>query len=812
VSAAAPIAYARDHIIFDSAGRAASLYRVPTTTYGLLPDKDKWVWLLTTAGLALGAQSDITIMRLNRQYPTSDYVRQASGLVDTQLQDRGVWERFLKRHEPRLELLDSHEPEVYLRVAHDKPLDHGRLWRTIDRAIRRANEAFGIGQDAPVPQREITARQRHDELVLDRLCGAMPGVRPVTPGELQWMCRRAATRGVAEPLMDPNWEPDAFVVFDDRDDLAYTPCSSDFRRLFACVTRRERDEDLDYLVVSGEGPTTYQAFLTLGTLPKDIDFPGAGAELMSAPADALRRPVDTSAHCEWVTNKRALREVERKIRNADVAIADAFEAMRSPNNRHLMAPELARELQEVLMHESKPPMFDVTVSYALSAGSLEDLRADVDSFREQFPGMSVHMAPGEQDRQFYAHLPSPTTVVTDWAQRMSLDQVGMLMPCASRGVGDQYGAYFGHTLHRGRPRTPVLIDPTKDAQDAQPSVIYAAGRQGGGKTVSMEWYTLLAAMRGSRCYTLDPGRDHHITELSELEGQSALVEILAREQNRGMLDPLVTAPPELQDDVALTYLTDLLHTVDAAGTRELQRAIRAAREKGTGMLGVVAELAAGNAVAQDLADALGIVSEFGLATLGFSNGKVHTDTALPRVTTFRLANLGLPSATQPRHTYDPRQRVAVATFKITAAHILGRLMEDRNIHKVFGLDEGWVLTKSEDGGVLGDQMIRYARKNNATVILGSQNVVDVGALRDLISTYFIFGVTNAKEAARALDLVGLDPEDETLQNMISARSFEKGLCLVRMDDRVDVVQADMPPDTLAVLRTEPGAHREEVAA
>jgi hypothetical protein len=122
---------------------------------------------------------------------------------------------------------------------------------------------------------------------------------------------------------------------------------------------------------------------------------------------------------------------------------------------------------------------------------------------------------------------------------------------------------------------------------------------------------------------------------------------------------------------------------------------------------------------------------------------------------------------------------------------------------VFALDEGWVLTKSEDGGVLGDQMIRYARKNNATVILGSQNVVDLGALRDLISTYFIFGVTNAKEAARALDLVGLDPDDETLQNKISARSFEKGMCLIRMDDRVDVVKVDMPQTDLDVLRTEP---------
>jgi hypothetical protein len=222
-------------------------------------------------------------------------------------------------------------------------------------------------------------------------------------------------------------------------------------------------------------------------------------------------------------------------------------------------------------------------------------------------------------------------------------------------------------------------------------VIYAAGRQGGGKTVSVENYVRIAVMRGSIGFTLDPGRDHHITKL--FPGQSALIELVAREENHGMLDPLVTAPPELRDDVGLTYLTDLLQTVDAAGTRELQRAIKSALAKETGMLGVIAELKSAaarqegadgtvNAVARDLADALEIASEFGLARLGFSNGRpVHHTTKQPRVTTFRLANLGLPSATQPRHTYDSRQRVAVATFKITAAHILGRMMEDRNVQR-----------------------------------------------------------------------------------------------------------------------------------
>lgn len=800
----APIAYAREHVIFDRAGRSASLYRLPTETSDLLPVEEKWALLVAVAGVALAARADLTIMRVHRQHPIDRYVDQAASLVDPRFQDPRAWRRYLEAQVPRLRELDTYQPEVYLRVAHEKPLDHGNAWRMIDRGIRKVNEALGVGVDAPVSHRDIDQRVRIDELLLDRLWGAMPGIRPVTCAELQWLCKRAATAGVAEPRLDRNWAPDAYVILDEHDEVAYQPVTSDFRALYACVTRRGRADDLDYLEVRGDGPTTYQAFVTLGKLPTDVDFPGQTAEYMSAPVTALGSPVDSVTHCEWVVNKRALREVRRKLRNADIAIRDAIEAARDPDARHALAPELARDLESVLLGDDRPAMLDATVSYRLTAPTFEQLHHDVDLFREQFSGIAVFMAPGEQERLFHAHLPSPTTVVTDWAQRISLDQLGMALPTAGHGVGDPVGAYFGDTMRRGRPRSPVLVDATRAAQDAQPSVIGTTGRMGAAKTVSMQRYATLAAMRGSLVYTLDPGGDHFITDLPQFAGRARIVEIAAREDNRGSLDALVTAPRELCEDVALAYAIDLLREVDAAGERELRRAIRDARLAGTGMLGAIAVLKAGNPVARDLGEHLEIASEFGLGVLGFSDGRcVQPDGDLPQVVTFRPVNLGLPSANQPRHTYDTRQRAAVATFKLLAAHILGRLTEDRSVHKVFYLDEGWVLVKSEDGGTLGDQMIRLARKNNATVIVSSQTATDLASLRDLITNYMVFGVTNADEAARALDLVGLDPDDPRLQSMLVG--FEKGRCLMcDGDGRVDEVQVHVPPDELAILRTEPG--------
>ena len=45
----------------------------------------------------------------------------------------------------------------------------------------------------------------------ERLNGVIPARRARTI-ELQWLLRRAACRGVAEPELDGYWQPDALVV------------------------------------------------------------------------------------------------------------------------------------------------------------------------------------------------------------------------------------------------------------------------------------------------------------------------------------------------------------------------------------------------------------------------------------------------------------------------------------------------------------------------------------------------------------------------------------------------------------------------
>jgi hypothetical protein len=76
----------------------------------------------------------------------------------------------------------------------------------------------------------------------------------------------------------------------------------------------------------------------------------------------------------------------------------------------------------------------------------------------------------------------------------------------------------------------------------------------------------------------------------------------------------------------------------------------------------------------------------------------------------------------------------------------------------------------------------------------------------------IFGQETAAEAARALQLLGLDPTDTNLIGRI--RSYRKGRCLMRdIHDQVAEVQIDpILPHFLEVLDTTPTRTRVEAIA
>jgi len=813
---AVPLRYARGNVLFGRSGEVAALYRLPEISYALLPDQDKWSWLWTMAGLAFRAQADFSIWRVQRRFPAEEYVPQAEGLVDARYQDPAVWRRFIEGHERHIARLETHLPEIYLRLAQRAPARSGLgLLRSADRAYRRVNDLFGLGGAEPIPRREIEALVDEETRLLDRVRTALPAAERATTRELQWLLRRAPVRHVAEPQLDRWWRPNAMII-ETGEGSSFHPREADFLRHCNATIQREDD----HLVVRGEEARTYQAFLTLGALPDEAEFPSAQAELLFAPLEAVDFPVDAVLHCRWIANRKALSEVQKALVDATNAIRDAHAGAHQPDEIKLLNRELGRELEAYLKSESRPPLLEATIGFAIGAPDLRELTRRTSALREHFAGVTLHQPAGLQEQLYYDHLPRPAGgEVPDYYDIVTLEQFGALMPIATRKVGNLRGVYTGHTVAAGRPRAPVKVDLTAPAADHLPTSIFMGGRQGSGKTFAAQLVAFQAAMRGSLVLDGDPKGDHNLTALPELDGHAHVIGLEAGEQYRGLLDPLVVAPQHggLREEITVSYLLEIL-TRDEANQfqTEIRHAVRdELRAGGAGTLAVLERLRNGDQAARDAARALEPSAEGGVGVLAFGDGTQRVDENVARVTTITMAGVDLPPADMPHEQYELSDRLAVATFKLVAAHIMRLVTQDPTVHKVVILDEAWTFLGSHQGRRLLDKLVRLGRTFNTTVIVISQTTVELGGLDDLIGMRFVFGQNSRAEAKRALELIGLDADDETLVRGLSDKNrFSRGRCLVRdLDGNVAEVQIDpVYPHILDALDTSPNAARHTAAA
>jgi hypothetical protein len=399
-----PLRYAKGNILLGRGGEAAGLYRLGMTSYPYLPAGEKWTLQRRLQRLAHTVGADFSLWRVNRAYPAEGYVEHTAGLLDDRHQDPAAWRAFLDGHRERLRELGSHIPECYLAVslAAGAPRGVGSgLIRGVDRARRRVEELAGIGVSSPVSGSELSELATREQRVYERLNGVIPARRARTI-ELQWLLCRAASRGVAEPELDGYWQPDALVVADSGDGVTFEPLGHDLRRCAnAAITERQQT-----LIVDGEQGCCYQAMLALSALADAPEFPGATAEALFAPLEAVGFPVDAAIHARWLGNRQALAQVRKRI--ADVEHAYHEQVQGAVHGPSLLAGEdrmLAREYEAQLLAGGHPPMLYAQISLAVGAGSEEELERRVATLKEQYGDIQIHRPAGLQREMFFEHVP-----------------------------------------------------------------------------------------------------------------------------------------------------------------------------------------------------------------------------------------------------------------------------------------------------------------------------------------------------------------------------------------------------------------------
>ena len=117
------------------------------------------------------------------------------------------------------------------------------------------------------------------------------------------------------------------------------------------------------------------------------------------------------------------------------------------------------------------------------------------------------------------------------------------------------------------------------------------------------------------------------------------------------------------------------------------------------------------------------------------------------------------------------ERVGEQIVRLIAMFAMQLMAAERDRLKLFSFDEGWRLLGDPVGRMLLASLQRMGRSELAVPIISTQLVSDTlldgrDSLENLIGATFVFGLRSENEAARALRLLDLDPDDELLRRSL----------------------------------------------
>jgi hypothetical protein len=398
----------------------------------------------------------------------------------------------------------------------------------------------------------------------------------------------------------------------------------------------------------------------------------------------------------------------------------------------------------------------------------------------------------------------------DYVQQLTVEQFGAMVATATREVGSAGGPYLGYTP-TGAPR-PVRYDPAQAPREDRASAVLLIGTLGSGKTVTAQAIEYAAERMGSLIVDFDPKPDHGLHRLHELDRRLEVLELSGDPSQQGRLDPLAVGLDDLREELACSYLLDLLPGSTAAWENAVSRAVKDTVREGSRSTNRVVELllASDRTAGQEAGEALEVIRDFGLARLGFGDGERTVAHAAGPVTTIRMPGLSLPEPGTSRNSYTRSERVSVATLSLVAAYALRLISHDRSRHKVIALGETWFLLESAQGRQIIKRLVRLGRAFNSTVLLDTQRVADLGDLADLIGVVYVFGQDSDTGAEAALRFIGLEPTRELIALV---REMRAGRCLMRdLNGRVGEVQVDLVhPHLLRAFSTTPGRQQRRAA-
>jgi len=776
------------------------------SSYEWLSEDGKRERFLALLGALEALAADIQIVRVSRRWEIGGYAEEMAG-------DSRDLTRYVAAHVQRLEELDAQRPALFFLVSLRDPerdvasyvshaaARHPREWLDAmrrgllprDRRLLRATE---------LERARVRADQVHARLA-DYL-----DARPATGAQLQWLVRRAFCRDLGEPLVDGLHEPRA-LVFERNGEALLAPLEGDVLRwMDSWVEHCPRT-----LRVESELGVCWQAQLVVGALPELVHFPGARAELMFAPVESLPFGVDLSLNARFLPNELALRIARRRIQDADQILRAESDGEQGATDLGYRRTQEARDLLAHLQSSSRPPLLRATLAIALAARE-DELEERVEMCRRAYGEIRLHRPLGDQLALFCQHLPGQRTRVAGYDDTLTTEQVAAMMPTATHEAGSAGGFYLGHTL-TGSAR-PVRLSLREGSDSDRNATILSVGALGSGKTTLDQKLKYEAFLQGARVIDCDPKGDHRFHLLEQVAPHVECITLRPDPALRGVLDPLRVAPEHLRQDTAVSFLRDLLpgraepawETAVVGAVDKVLRRARAAT-----CLEVVRALREGDETDVQVAKTLEVYARSGLTQLGFADPAVKLPPVGHRqVTYLPIRDLPAPQPGTARSEHSQAERVGEQIVRLIAMFAMHLMGAERERLKIFSFDEGWRLLGDPIGRTLLVSLQRMGRSELAVPIISTQLVSDTllgerESIENLLGATFVFGMRSDAEASRALQLLGLDPDDRRMRQTLL--ELDAGRCLLRdHHGRIEAIQVDVVvPSLLRAFSTTPGRVR-----
>jgi hypothetical protein len=810
----APISFTYGNCVFaDGLADAWAAFAVEVASYQWLSEDGKRARFLALLGALEAIEADVQILRVARRVDVEQYAREMDS--DPAIPKSGqaharARRLYVEEHARRLDAAGGARPAVFIVVSLRDPerdvatyvsraAEHGPRdwWEALARAFSmRDRRLLAVSE---LERARLRADQAHA-----RLADFLP-VRQARGVELQWLIRRAFCRGLGEPDVDGLHEPRA-LVFERNGEAVLAPLEGDVLRW----TDGDVEHHGRFLRIHAERGVSWQAQLVLGALPEQSHFPGARAELMFAPAESLPFAIDLTLNARFLPNELALRIARKRIQDADQILRAEADGEQGASDLGYARTQEARDLLAHLQAPSRPPLLRATLAIAIGAGGEEELEERVEMCRRAYGEIRLHRPLGDQLQLFLQHLPGQRTRVAGYDDTLTTEQVAAMMPTATHEVGSQRGFYLGYTLTGSRQ--PVRMNLREGSDSDRNTTILSVGALGSGKTTLDQKLKYEGFLSGARVIDCDPKGDHRFHLLDDVAPHTECVTLRPDPALRGVLDPLRVAPEHLRQDAAVSFLRDLLPSRaepawETAVVGAVDRVVR--RSSDPTCLEIVQALREGDQTDQQVGKTLEVYARSGLTQLGFADPAVDLPPVGHRqVTYLPIRDLPGPEPGTPRGEYSQSERIGEQIVRLIAMFAMHLMSSERTRLKVFSFDEGWRLLGDPAGRRLLASLQRMGRSELAVPIISTQLVTDTlmgerESLDNLIGATFVFGMRSEGEAARALALLGLDPEDSRMRQTLL--ELEAGRCLFRDHrGRVEAIQVDVVvPSLLRAFSTTP---------